>query len=205
VSGEPRDARGQAETRTGAPLGSPRPTVLWHIFTAAWALMAAPMSASLSPPFMLMLVAAFFGGALGLIWSVQLLRVLLDREARSRLTRRASVAWAAYPTIGLLLVALFLSQWPFALRVKLSEPALLRLAGEVEDGRTRVGVPCRAGLVSVDSADVRENCVLLFTGAVFLTECGLAYSRDGKPPALGHPWVFRHLFGRWYTFQVDLF
>jgi hypothetical protein len=153
---------------------------------------------------MLMFAALFFGGVLGLIWSAQLLRVLIDTEARGRLTRRAAVAWAAYPTVGLVLLALFWSQWPFALRVKLSEPAVVRLASEVEDGRTRVGGPVGAGLVSVEWAEVRGNCVVLFTGAVFMTDCGLAYSRDGKPPALGHPWAFRHLFGRWYTFQVDL-
>ncbi len=88
--------------------------------------------------------------------------------------------------------------------MKLSEAALLHLVEEVEHGRANALCPCRAGLIFVDGAQVREDCILLYTGSGFLTLHGLACSRDGAPPKprLGNA---RHLYGRWYTFYEDPF
>ncbi len=171
--------------------------------TAAWAIMALWMSASLSPDLMLGLAVLGIGGLLGLIWTFQVLRVVLDREARGRLTPRAIVAWAICPATGLLLVALVGTQWPVALRVKLSEPALLRLVEDVEARRATVPGTFGVGRVSVEEATVAGNCVILYTGSGFFIDYGLAFSRDGNPPAPEYMRSFRHLFGRWYTYSLS--
>jgi hypothetical protein len=161
------------------------------------------MTASLGG-FLLPLVVLAFGGFLGVVWTVQLLRVLLSREARGRLTRRASLHWGVCPATGLLFGALSLTPWPYALSVKLGEPALLRIVEDLEQGRANARDPGRAGLIFVDDAQVREDCVLLYTGWGYLTLHGLAYSRDGAPPEPPFARV-RHLYGRWYTFCEDPF
>jgi hypothetical protein len=89
-------------------------------------------------------------------------------------------------------------------RVKLSEPALLRLVEDIERGRAVQGSPGRAGLIFVDHATAEEDCVVLTTESGYLTECGLVFSRTGtipKPPARH----LRHLYGRWYTFAYNPF
>ncbi len=191
------------DTVAGAVTGPPRPTVVWHVLTALWAIPAALMSASVSPHFGLVVAVVFSGGLLGLIWCIQLARVLLDPEARRRLAWRAIGAWAFCPATGLLLTALYFTQWPLVLRVKLSEPALLRLVTDIEADRVQVDRPIRAGLMSMHRAAVEEHYVLLYTDHGFIfTEYGLAYSRDGNRPTSSY-WglTFRHLFGRWYIFE----
>jgi len=193
-----------ARVAAGGP--PPRPTALWHWMTAIWALMALAMGASLPPDLGLVLAVLAFGALLGLIWTVQMLRVLHDREARNRLTLRAAAAWAVCPATGLLLTALVWTGWPIVLRVKLSEPALVRLAEEVKGGRSAVAGRFGTGLVPVYEAHVEGNCVVLSTGVAFLDDYGLAYSRDGRHPAPGDArYRFHHLFGPWYTFVLDVF
>jgi hypothetical protein len=185
--------------------GPPRPTAFWHALTVAWAIPAAVMSASFSPHPGLVFAVLALGGIMGLAWSFQALRVLLDREALGRLTPRAVAGWAAYPVTGLLLLGLSWSQWPLALRVRLSEPDLRRLAEGVEDGWVQVDRRVGAGLVLVEHAEARADCVMLCTGhGLFLTDIGIAYSRDGDGPSPVGQCRFRHLFGRWHTYRLKL-
>lgn len=179
--------------------GPPRPSARLRALTGVWAVLAAVMSASLGRlmlPFLVLLI----GVTLGVAWCSQLTRVLLDREARGRLTWRAMASWMVCPLTGLLFAALSFTSWPYMLRVKISEPALLRLVADLERGRADLRDPGRAGLIFVDHASVREDCVLLETETGFLTWHGLVYSRSGarpRPPPRTH---VRHLYGRWYTF-----
>ena len=191
------------DTVADTAMGPPRPTTTWHVLTGIWAFFAAVMSGRLAPGLLLGMTVVLSGGLLGLIWCVQFARVLLNREARRRLTGRALASWAVCPATGLFLAALTLSQWPVALRVKLSEPALLRLAQEVEDGRDEVTSGRLVGLMVVDGTVLEESCVLLHTDSgFFFVKYGLAYSRDGDWPSSHYYGTtsFRRLFGRWYTF-----
>jgi hypothetical protein len=191
------------ESTVGVPTGPPQPTALWHVLTGIWACLAAVMSTQLAPDLLLGTAVLAFGGMLGLIWSVMAARVLLNRDARRRLTGRAIASWAVCPATGLMFAALCASGLPAACRVKLSEPALDRLAAGLEALRTRVDRTTRAGLMFVDEAVVEERCILLRTDSGgFFTQYGLARSRDGSWPASDHYGMttFRHLFGRWYTF-----
>lgn len=183
-----------------AAMGPRRPTVAFHVLTAIWAVLAAVMSASIAGAgLMLPLAVVLFGGTLGIAWCFALARAVLDREARGRLTRRAMGAWAVCPLTGLLFVALSFTQWPYELRVRISEPALLRLVEDLDSGRVDASDPGRAGLIFVDYATAEEDCVVFTTESVFLTEYGLVYSRDGRIPNPQHLPLW-HLYGRWYTF-----
>ncbi len=181
-----------------AAMGPPRPTALWHVLTGLWAALAAVMSASLAG-FTLPLVVLAFGGMLGLVWCFYVVRVLPDREARGRLTWKAAAAWAVCPLTGLLFAALSFTSWPYELRVRISEPALLRLVEDLDRGRVDPCDPGRAGLIFVDYATAEEDCVVFTTESAFLTEYGLVYSRDGRIPNPQHLPLW-HLYGRWYTF-----
>jgi hypothetical protein len=178
--------------------GPPRPAALWHILTGIWALLALPVCASLAPDLLLGMLAFFVGGLLGLAWVIQVLRVISDRDARRRMTGRAALGWAAYPATALLLYVLLTTGVLVHLRVRLSEPALQRLAEEVAAGAK---VDDRwVGLMWIEGAWVSGNAVLLSVGASFMETTGLAYSLDGLPAAPeGHP-LTHHLHGRWYTF-----
>lgn len=177
-----------------------RPNAHFHALTAAWALLALIMCASLGR-FMITGVVVLFGAVLTASWCHELVRALFDREARGRLTRGALGAWAIFPLTVLLFAALSFSPWPYVMRVKLSEHALLRLVEDVEASRASPG---RAGLIFVDDARAVKGCVVLTTESGYLTEYGLVFSQAGtmpKPPALH----LRHLYGPWYVFHHDPF
>ncbi|HEX5136990.1 MAG TPA: hypothetical protein VFY93_08470 [Planctomycetota bacterium] len=191
-----------AQASRGEPQGPPRPTAFWHVLTGIWILLSLPVCASLSPHPVLGMIAFGIGGILGLAWAIQLQRVIADTDARRRMTRRAAVGWAIYPVAALLLALLLTTGVLVLLRVRLSETALERLAGEVASGAE---VKDRwAGLMWIESASGSGNAVLLSTGMTFLYEYGLVYSLDGKPPALRHHHT-RHLHGRWYTYSYSPF
>jgi len=167
--------------------------------TGIWALLSLPACASPNANPLITVLAFSTGGLLGLIWLVQVLRVVLDADGRQRMTRRAAIAWSIYPATGLLLLFLLMTGLFFEVRVRLSETALERLAAEVTSGAEVKGTRW-VGLVRIEGARMSGNAVLFSTESKFLAEYGLAYSRDGAPPALpGRP-VVSHVFGRWYTF-----
>jgi hypothetical protein len=182
-----------------AAMGPPRPTATFHALTAVWVVPAAIMSASIAGDLMLSLVVVLLGGTLGIAWCVALARVLLRREARNRLAWNAMAHWAVCPLTGLLFAVLSFTQWPYELRVRISEPALLRLVEDLDRGRADPGDPGRAGLIFVDYAKAEEDGVVFTTESVFPTEYGLVYSRDGRTPNPRHLPLW-HLYGRWYTF-----
>jgi hypothetical protein len=52
---------------------------------------------------------------------------------------------------------------------------------------------------------VQERTVLFHTGSFVFSEYGLAYAPDGRRPT-GHYFgrtTYRHLFGRWWTFEAS--
>jgi hypothetical protein len=181
----------------------PRPSVGFHVSTGVWAVLATLMLASLGR-FLLSGIVVLFGVMLGVAWFFAFARVLVDREARGRLTWKEAGHWAVCPATGLFFVALSFTTWPYMLRVTLSEPALLRLVEDLDQGRANPFDPGRAGLIFVDHAEALEDCVVLTTETGFLTEYGLVYSRDDSPPDASPRWIW-HLYGRWYAFAYDPF
>lgn len=180
-----------------SPAGPPRPTAVWHVMTALWAL-AALLLAVFGHRFATAAVVLPIGGLLALIWCFQAARVLLHRETRSRLTPRAMIGWAAYPATAILLSSLVLSHWVDVLRVRVSEAALLRLVEDVEAGRADFDTPVRAGLFRIEDARIEDGCVLLEVNEswVYLSD-GLAFARRGAPPSLA---LSRHITGPWWEF-----
>ena len=186
---------------------APQPTPLWHIFTVGWLVPALLMTARVDPGFGLLGIVALYGALLGLIWLVCGALVLLSREARARLTRRAVAAWLAFPAMVLLVALLLHTRWPLMLRVRLSEPALLELVQEARADRRPHEDPRRAGLMFVDHVYAEEDCVFLHTNHGFIfREHGLAYSPDGSEPRgryMGYRTEFHHLTGHWWTFEAS--
>lgn len=199
---EPDDpARGGAATQSRIER-DPAPS---HLLTALWAL-AVVLLGAFGQDFLLVTVGGFFGAILGLAWLVQVARVLLDREARGRLTGGAILAWMVFPATVFVVAALLLSSWPLVLRVKASESALLRLVAEVEAGRTSFAPPVRAGLFLIDGGRIEGGSVLLeWTEGWPMASEGLAYFTAGNlsRPFEGSfpgPVGLKHVVGRWWTF-----
>ena len=160
-------------------------TVLWGIATI--------LVVAFGHTFLLGIPLLLWGFILGIAWlCLAVSRLILGRGL---LDWRGLVAWAA---TGLLLGAACFTQWPLALRVKLSEPALLRLVEEVDAGRATFHRPVRAGLFAIDGGRVEGGCVLLETNEGWpLASEGIAYVREGTTQAR----FSDHLVGRWWAFH----
>lgn len=195
--GEPDASPPPPRAMRDSPTGPPRPTAVWHVMTAIWAL-AAALLAVFGHRVAAAAVLFPLGGVLGLIWCFQAARVLLCREARGRLTPGAMIGWAVYPVTAILLSSLVLSSWIDVLRIRVSEAALLRLVEDVEAGRA-IDRPVRAGLFRIERARIEDGCVLLENNEswVYLSD-GLAFVRRGAPPPLA---LARHIWGPWWEFR----
>lgn len=139
-----------------------------------------------------------WGMVLGIAWCCLAFGRLLLRGGLLKLDRRGVAAWAFCPATGLMLgTVIWCSHWPLALRVRVSEQALLRLVEEVEAGRTRFDPPARAGLFVIDGAYIEGGYVFLETNEGWpLASEGIAYLREGA-----QPWSRPNLTGRWWDFH----
>lgn len=164
-------------------------TTLWAVGAVLIALFG--HTCLLGPPLILC------GLLLGIGWCCLAVGRLIVREGILRLGWRGVLVWALCPATGLLLGAVCFSQWPLALRVKLSEPALLRLVEEVKAGRASFDRPVRARLFKIDGGRVDGGCILLETNEGWpLASEGIAYVPKGTPRVL----FSDHLVGRWWAF-----
>ena len=178
-----------------APLPGPGRAV--QILTVLWAI-AAVLMAAFGHTFLLGAPLVLCGLLLGVAWCDLAFRRLILQKGFATLDRRGFVAWAFCPWTGLLLSAVCFTQWGLVLRVKLSEPALLRLVEEVEAGKAHFDPPVRAGLFKIDGGRVEGGCVLLETNEGWpLASEGIVYVREGTTQAR----FSDHLVGRWWAFH----
>ena len=187
----------------------PRPDREAQILTLLWAAAALLATAfGLTSGFGGILLF-LFGVLLALAWCVVAFGRLVVEWGLPRLDWRSTLSWTFCPATVLLLgIFIYYSPWPLVLRVKLSEPALLRIVEEVRAGRTHFDPPARAGLFSIDCGSVRNGTVLLDTNEGWLLDTeGIAYvgddprwlefGEDGSPP----PPFRGRLAGRWCWFR----
>lgn len=182
-----------------------------QVLTLGWACLAGLMSVRVYPGLLLFAAVVFSGGVIGVTWCVLVVRRLVRRSNNERLNWRTALMWGVCPATGVLLTALYLSEVPLALRVEVSERALLDLVERVDsapkvDGTPQLRWPVRAGAIFVRGADVQQRCVFLLTNeAPIFRMYGLVYVRDGGTPE-GDFWnyltTYRHLVGRWWTFEA---
>lgn len=181
-----------------------RPCKELQVLTILWAPLAGAMSLRVYPGLLLFAVVFLFGLVLGLFWcALAWQRFVVHRHVTTRLDRRGRLAWAFCPATGLLLAVLVVTQIPLAVRVKVSESALLRL---VEESKVRCYFPDgrRAGAMFVNAVEPHRYCCFLVTdvGGLF-NSYGLVYSRDGARPDARYGGCFtdvKHLVGRWWWF-----
>jgi hypothetical protein len=107
-------------------------------------------------------------------------------------------------TTLLMAIVVMHSRVGLRLRLSLCEQELTEFAQRVERGEEKVraiGSPRTVGLFTVQSTDAYEGEVILITARSFSWSSGLVYKPDWVPELDGRK--YRHLSGRWYTYETD--
>jgi len=144
------------------------------------------------------LLVAFGGQALGMIWLVRLIfAIVLNR--RAFFNRRAWL-WAAPPILLITSAAFVFFPAPMLVRFELSQNAMDSFARDVIDDAS-FERQSYVGLWPVGRVKRTDDGMrFLVRGAMFLDEYGFAYSRGGKPQRIGED-NFVHLEGPWYLWE----
>jgi hypothetical protein len=166
------------------------------IIAAAWLwfLAALPFFTDAACDFFVFFVLGFAGVLIGISW-------LTLTSALPRLRRPPTLWWwLSVPMVGILACVLLASDWPFALRVALSERALQRHVDAFPRDTPPDRVPRWVGLLHVNETEESDGAVFIYTSTSYLNRHGVAHIPPGSNPMLK---IVRrqHLYGDWYKFE----
>ena len=117
----------------------------------------------------------------------------------SVLSAKVRLWWLSVPFVGTLGLALVATDEALALRVSMSETALVRYVKAIPAGIDRERTQQWIGLFYVDQTDVRDGAVYFYTSTSLFDRYGVVYMPHHGGPAQG--FRVHQLYGSWYRFK----
>lgn len=174
----------------------------WVLFamTAVWAVFVLLDASNVSMS-LLGYLAYVYGGVLVAVLTACCVCVPVVRAFRwsGQLWRSIPVRVIVQAGILVLVLVAVALDLAFALRFRLSEPALTHAALDIQSGRHYDGDRW-IGLFRVHEINRAGSAVRLITGECFFDDCGLAFNTDGAPPVVDED-DYAHLSGPWWRWR----